>query len=270
MEQDIFAERKRRQSDFQMPAEHYHHDYELYYLISGKCRIFLNHTLYHLEAGDMVLIAPLAIHHMTYGIAHESDRIVLSFSSGYLEGLKEACGEGLEETLFSSRKLSVEQGRRGYVEHLMQKILIEQENRDEYSGLLRRNYLTELLAFIGRCGREPVQLPTEVTEAAIQEAAQYIYHHFAEPLTLVEVARRVHMTPTYFSRKFKKVTGFGYKEYITHVRLKEASRMLLETSVSVTEIALSCGFSDGNYFGDLFKKEKGISPRIYRKNPQIL
>lgn len=105
-------------------------------------------------------------------------------------------------------------------------------------------------------------------EEEIQKAASYIYHHFREPLTLELVAERVHMSPAYFSRRFKKLTGFGYKEYLNYVRLKEASRMLLETELSVADIAQLCGFSDGNYFGDLFKKEKGISPREYRKNPQ--
>ena len=268
---EIYAERRRRSVDFQMVTEHYHHHYELFYLVAGRCRVFIDHSLYHMEAGDMVLIAPLTIHHTSYGIAQESERFALSFHERYLAQMEEECGCQIRNQLFSGGKLSIEAGRRNYLENLLQKIQVEQETQDVFSGLLRRGYLNELFAFLVRCGRKGVQLePTDVAEAEIQEAARYIYHHFAEPLTLEDVAARVHMTPTYFSRKFKRVTGIGYKEYLNHVRLKEAARMLLETELSVTEIALSCGFSDGNYFGDLFRKEKGISPRMYRRNPQIM
>lgn len=268
---EIYADRKRRTADFQMMTEHYHHHYELFYLVSGHCRMFMDHSLYHLEAGDVVLIAPLAIHHTSYGIAQESERIALSFEEKYLAQMEAESGYEIRNQVFGSGKLSIEPGRRSYLENLLQKIQVEQETQDVFSELLRKNYLSELFVFLARCGRMMVPVePTDVAEAEIQEAARYIYHHFAEPLTLYEVAARVHMTPTYFSRKFKRVTGFGYKEYLNHVRLKEAARLLLETERPVTEIALACGFSDGNYFGDLFKKEKGISPRMYRKNPQIL
>jgi AraC-like DNA-binding protein len=74
------------------------------------------------------------------------------------------------------------------------------------------------------------------------------------------------MSSTYFSKKFKKVTGFGFKEYVNNIRLKEASNLLLETKYSITNIALKCGFTDSNYFGDFFKKMKGVSPNKYRKN----
>lgn len=268
---EIYIDRKRRTAEFQMATEHYHHHYELFYLAAGRCRVFMDHSLYHLEAGDMVLIAPMAIHHTSYGITQESERIALSFHERYLVQMEEECGCEIRNQMFRGGKLSIDPGRRNYLENLLQKTQVEQDTQDVFSGLLQRAYLKELFVFLVRCGRENVQKePTDVAEAEIQAAAQYIFHHFSEPLTLDEVAGRVHMTPTYFSRKFKRVTGIGYKEYLNHVRLKEAARLLLETDLSVTGIALACGFSDGNYFGDLFKKEKGISPRMYRKNPQIM
>ncbi|OYP47874.1 hypothetical protein CG709_03195 [Lachnotalea glycerini] len=83
-------------------------------------------------------------------------------------------------------------------------------------------------------------------------------------------ASQANMSATYFSRKFKNVTGFGFKEYLCKIRLTEASKLLLETNQSITEVAFSCGFSDSNYFGDVFRKLKGVSPLQYRKTREII
>ena len=84
------------------------------------------------------------------------------------------------------------------------------------------------------------------------------------------MAEFVGMSSTYFSKKFKEVTGFGFKEYILNIRMKKACLLLLETKLSVTEIAYETGFNDSNYFGDVFKRIKGVSPLKYRKNREYI
>jgi AraC-like DNA-binding protein len=85
-------------------------------------------------------------------------------------------------------------------------------------------------------------------------------------LTAGEIAKAAGLSPTYLSRKFRQATGTGVHEYLTFLRLKEAALELLSTDSSVTEIALRCGFSDGNYFKDVFKKRYGVTPTGYRKS----
>ena len=104
-------------------------------------------------------------------------------------------------------------------------------------------------------------------DADILLATRYIYNNFRKPLTLEEVSSVASLSPTYFSKKFKLITGMGFKEYLNYVRLKHAQTALLTTDSSITDIALEYGFNDSNYFKDLFKKVYGKSPREYRKNP---
>ena len=56
-----------------------------------------------------------------------------------------------------------------------------------------------------------------------------------------------------------------FKEYLNYIRVQKASDMLRNTDLSVTGVAMACGFSDGNYFGDVFRRLTGVSPREYRK-----
>ena len=85
---------------------------------------------------------------------------------------------------------------------------------------------------------------------------------------LEDVAKKFNLSRSYLSKKFKSVTGFGFKEYIINVRIQHACELLLNTNKSITDIAFECGFNDSNYFGDAFRRTKGISPNKYRKNKE--
>ena len=152
---------------------------------------------------------------------------------------------------------------------LLNRMLSESMHIDDYSNTFLSCYLQEVLLLLMRHSvmneTEPELL--NARDADILLATKYIYKNFRQPLTLEEVSAVSSLSPTYFSKKFKQVTGMGFKEYLNFVRLKHAQTALLTTSNSITDIALEYGFNDSNYFKDLFKKVYGKSPRDFRKNP---
>ena len=85
---------------------------------------------------------------------------------------------------------------------------------------------------------------------------------------LDEIAHQFNLSRSYLSKKFKSSTGFGFKEYMINIRIKKACELLLGTDKTITEIAFECGFNDSNYFGDAFRRVKGVSPHKYRKNAE--
>lgn len=248
---------------------HYHDTYEIYYLVSGTRRQFVDHKIYDIKKGDMILIPKRVIHKTTAIDKNQHTRYLLSFSESFVQSIWNDNGSSVLEKVFSEVKISIPESRREYVLGLFEKISEESltVGADPYSVQMLKNYILELLVFICRWHeKNPAGDATnEIPEEKIQLAAKYIYDNFNKEVTLGEVASYVYMSETYFSKKFKKVTGLSFREYLTSIRIKMADEMLLETKKSISAIAEECGFGDANYFGDVFKKIKGVSPLRYRK-----
>ncbi len=251
----------------EMKDAHYHPYYEFYYLLSGTRKIFINDTIYSVKKGDLIVIPKGELHRTTYIGGETHERIVMDFNDDFIEPLISKIGYDSFDKCFDNRQLSIPPNRREYVEELFGKIIREHNGVDSYSSTILSLYVYELIMFVLRC-HENSDHPCAVAEIGddiISDAARYISSNFTHDLSLTQLADKYSMSPSYFSRKFKLCTGFGYKEYLITIRIIEACKLLLNTDLTITEIAEKCGFDDSNYFGDSFKKAKGISPREYRK-----
>ena len=85
-------------------------------------------------------------------------------------------------------------------------------------------------------------------------------------LRLPDLASMAGMSPSAFSRFFKLHTGRNLSEYIIDIRLGYASRMLVDTAKSISEISSCCGFNNLSNFNRIFKKKKNCSPSEFREN----
>ena len=261
--------RGKRSIDSPQQPDHYHSYYEIFYLLSGKCRFLLKDHLYQLEKGDLIFIAPGDLHHSLYYPGITCDIAALYFKESFLiPGLFAHLKTNENALPTHSFMGSVPNLYQEEFQTLLARMLSESMQIDEHSPAFMTCHLNELLLLLVRHSVMSESEPELVNakEADIMTAAKYIYRNFEKPLTLDEVAGIAGLSPTYFSRKFKLLTGMGFKEYLNYIRLKHAAAALLNTEGSITEIALSYGFNDSNYFKDLFKKEYGKSPRAYRKS----
>lgn len=100
----------------------------------------------------------------------------------------------------------------------------------------------------------------------IQQALQYMNQHFDKTISLAEVAKLTNMTEVSFSRFFKTRTGITFTDSVSEIRLGHASRMLIDTTQSISEIAYECGFNNISNFNRIFKKKKGCTPKEFREN----
>lgn len=106
--------------------------------------------------------------------------------------------------------------------------------------------------------------PTNQTSRAIFDTVAYLERHFTEPITLQELAERVHLSPPHLSRRFSQQMGLGIIQYLHRLRAEEACRLLRCTSLPITEIAQRLGYEEIAYFSRCFRSQIKQSPRQWR------
>ncbi len=98
------------------------------------------------------------------------------------------------------------------------------------------------------------------------EAREFIRSNYTNPdLSLEDVCRAIGAGTSYFSQFFKTHTGKTFVEYLTAVRVEEAQKLLVSSSLLTYEIAAQVGFRDANYFSIIFKRVTGKTPTEFRK-----
>lgn len=104
------------------------------------------------------------------------------------------------------------------------------------------------------------------TSRRVERTVEYMTKNFHKNITLAELAKIANMSEVSFSRFFKTRTGITFSDNLMEIRLGHASRFLIETSESISEIAYKCGFNNISNFNRLFKKRKGCTPKELREN----
>lgn len=98
----------------------------------------------------------------------------------------------------------------------------------------------------------------------LQPAFDYIYHHKNENMTLSDMAKRCHISPSYFSRIFIKETGEKFSVFAPRLKVEWAKQLLETTDQSINQISDELGFCDAGYFIKTFKKFETLTPAVYR------
>lgn len=238
-----------------MHKHHAHKTYEIYYLKSGERSYFIGDAVYPLHPGDFALI-PEYVLHKTNGLNFE--RILLNFNyEDVPDSLRSTVDVCFEKVVTHTPAKS-----RQYIELLLERMQ-EEYTKNGTTAFLTAQF-TCLCMEIARFSAAKTEVPDAATQQ-ILEIVSYINKNYADELTVEGLSEMAFLSRSHFCRQFKKVTGFSPIEYIHSMRLCFAENLLVNSDLSITEIALRSGFSGSNYFGDLFRKYRGMSPRAWRK-----
>ncbi|MDF2921856.1 MAG: response regulator [Paenibacillaceae bacterium] len=106
--------------------------------------------------------------------------------------------------------------------------------------------------------------PVTHQEQLVDRIKKYVNQQFADA-TRSMVAEHFHLNPSYLSQVFKNVTGQGFTDYLTEVRMEEARRLLLNTDLKIQIIAEKVGYNSSQHFSKVFEKNTGKMPFDFRK-----
>lgn len=134
-----------------------------------------------------------------------------------------------------------------------------------YANSLAACYITELLIHVR--GLHP-RLQEQTCHGQILAVQRHLDQHFTEPVRIAEICSRYYISPHYLSHRFKALTGYSPKQYLTLLRLKHAAILIHDTATPINELADACGFSDINNFCKQFKREYGCTPTEFRNKAE--
>ena len=105
----------------------------------------------------------------------------------------------------------------------------------------------------------------DMEERTITGLTRYLQEHLAEEISLNILAEEFHLSPQYISQLFKSEIGVNFLSYLTSIRMEQAKKLLISTSMSIGEISEQSGYSDYRVFTKAFKKNEGCTPSQYRR-----
>jgi len=261
----FFVEFVKNSEKYNMP-QHYHNAYEIYLQVHGERYFFLDDICHILKPGDMYILRPFAIHYTESREFDYYERYVMNLS---LDTLSFFLSEN-EQRLLSEKLESC-------IIHLnpaqMDTVLHEYKRIHELSaknGFLAGKQLYtaafQLLMHVKELAETTEVVPSQNVQSEIVSAIHYINKHYNEQISLDMVADMVHLSKYHFCRLFHSATGATFLDYIYNVRLSKVHKMLLETDLSINDIAIRCGFTSTAHLTRIFRRIYNISPRDFRKN----
>lgn len=248
---------------------HWHGAMELFYIESGCLEYVIpeSRQTFHTGSGGLLMSN---IPHMTRGLRvtpgdtqllHLFDPVLISGQPGsriereYMQPLMaETELIALDPTLESHRPIL----------DILRESFLLCPTEPGYEILLRES-LSRILLLLFQLPRNPREQKPVRTSELIRQMMIYVHGHYAEKLTVADLARAACISERVCYTLFQKHMNMTPMEYVTGCRIRTACRMLSQSEDSITTIAAACGFSSASHFSQIFHQTIGISPRTYRK-----
>lgn len=129
---------------------------------------------------------------------------------------------------------------------------------------MARVFLVKLLKRFGERRPEDVARFAKFTSKHYQHVMAYVRAHVEHTITVEDMAREVAMSPSHFSRVVKETMNRTPMQFVMSYRIEQALKLMADPALSLSEVAIACGFADQAHFSRSFKQAVGQAPRAYR------
>lgn len=237
---------------------HWHNDIEIYLVLSGVLSITVENESYHLIEDDIILVNSGQIHEIE---GNNNVVVILQINQSFyrksLEGASFICNSS---AYYNKAKFHA-------LKRIIAKIIQINYNDREDHELLIVSLSYQLMLELVKNFKNNEEKSGATSSKSLQRLGsiiQYMNEHYAEDITLEQIAEREYLSPAYLSHYFKLNMNITIFNYLTVIRMNHAVNDLLTTSMTIEQIAANNGFANSRYFVNTFKKQFGMLPRQYR------
>lgn len=239
-------------------VKHWHNTVEIFLVLEGNIDFYLNSQYYSLSKGQFILVNSNEIHSIE--APKENYTIVLQIPQEALEEYRND-----EYLLFKSTRYEKD----SELIDLIQK-MYDVYSKKEYGYELEvKSFYYKLLhILITKYKEKNVDKERIIQNRQLEKLSKitnYIQENYNKNISLEGVAEVFGFSPTYLSRIFQKYASINYKTYLLNVRVEYGFKELVNTDLSINEIAENNGFPDSRSFAKAFSKRYGVLPSTYRK-----
>ncbi|RHK53464.1 AraC family transcriptional regulator [Lachnospira eligens] len=217
---------------YKMKHFHEHNRWELMFIYSGSCTLYVGDEIYMLNTGGLALIPPYTAHMTTYLAGSDHSRYLLYFDTEELDFIAADSSLDIESIFHKHPVIHIPERRLDYITSVIQKISYEHNGVDSLSLSFVHSYFHELILFILRCQmyEDNVITKMDTGNELIQKVIEYIIENYHNDITMAATAGLFNMSESSLSKKFKAFTGFRFREYLINVRTHAAADLLVNTS----------------------------------------
>lgn len=262
---------ERNLTDFVIPW-HWHEELELGYIQEGISKIVTVGAEYIVHQGDGFFINSNVMNVKQNGLpGGKTVEINHIFHPVFLSGhFKSRFETKYLSPVINDRQIEVHILRKGHTisDQILHNLYrLKELQRNPNAEFQTRNILSDTwLLLVNELRENPGERVPAGTEQKdrLRSMITYIHRHYAEKITLSEIAEVSGISEREASRCFRKNLGHSPVEYLIGYRLGESKKLLQKSDLTVAEISQQCGFSDSAYYGKAFRKAYGMTPGVYR------
>ncbi|WP_452225563.1 AraC family transcriptional regulator [Lacinutrix chionoecetis] len=270
----IFVVQKTKKRKRSQAFWHFHPEIELVYVNKGKGRRHIGNHLSYFNNSQLILIGSNLPHN---GFV---DRLTSKGKETLVQFKAEFLGDTFHDLPeMKNIKQLLERAKKGilYKPDIKKIVGPKIEKLPKYEGLKRVTKLLEILELLAvtkdytLLHADGFMFETQPQDSSkIDIIFKHVNSNYQSHISLDEISEKVSMTVPAFCRYFKKVTGKTFTQLVNEYRVVYATKLLLESKSSITDICFECGFNNFSHFSKSFKEITGKSPSKYRSESSLL
>lgn len=245
-----------------------HEDYHFVIFHTTPPPVTMNNKEYNLKSGTLLCMSPgTQIKVRAVKNKSQAKYVAISIKKDFLERVLSKIGATkiikpvIYDNNYSYKTLDL-------LEFFMQEFIYLNSPSELMIESLETQITIQLLRDMGL---DPIvnKINQSQEKSYVEQAIRYIESYYNSNITINEICNIIYISPCHFQRIFKNATNKTPYQYITEFRINKSKEKLNEENISISEVAILCGFLSSGHFSTVFKKNEGQTPSQYRNSLKL-